>query len=185
MEDRMIIKLFFNRSETAITETNNKYGKFCHNLSYNILHDHRDAEECVNDSYLGLWNSIPPNNPDPFITYLCKIVRNLSIKRYQKNTAQKRNSFYDTAIDELEEYLISDDILENQINSNELTAVIENFLDTLSAENRILFLKRYWFYESYDIIAKQFGITEKNLSVRLTRIRKKMRKYLIERGVLI
>jgi len=184
MDDEKIIELFFNRSEQAIEEVDKKYGKTCHNISYNILHNKLDAEECVNDAYLGAWNAIPPARPNPLLTYLCKIVRNLSLKRYEFNTAIKRNSTYDVAMEELESCLSSPETVESEIALKELTHIIENFLDSLSTENRVIFLRRYWFSDTYSDIAARVGMTEKNVSVRLTRIREKLRNYLTEREVL-
>ena len=184
MDDEKIIELFFNRSEQAIEEVEKKYGKTCHNISYNILHNKLDAEECVNDAYLGAWNAIPPARPNPLLTYLCKIVRNLSLKRYEFNTAIKRNSTYDVAMEELESCLSSPETVESEIALKELTHIIENFLDSLSTENRVIFLRRYWFSDTYSDIAARVGMTEKNVSVRLTRIREKLRNYLTEREVL-
>ena len=184
MEDEKILELFFNRSEQAIEEVDKKYGKTCHNISYNILHNKLDAEECVNDAYLGAWNAIPPARPNPLLTYLCKIVRNLSLKRYEFNTAIKRNSTYDVAMEELESCLSSPETVESEIALKELTHIIENFLDSLSTENRVIFLRRYWFSDTYSDIAARVGMTEKNVSVRLTRIREKLRNYLTEREVL-
>lgn len=103
MEDTKIIDLFFLRSETAVTELEQKYGTACKSLAFHILNSKEDAEECVNDAYLALWNNIPPNRPDPLRAYLCQIVRNLSIKKYKANTAKKRNSFYDMSLEELAE----------------------------------------------------------------------------------
>ena len=185
MDDEKIIELFFNRSEQAIEEVDKKYGKTCHNISYNILHNKLDAEECVNDAYLGAWNAIPPARPNPLLTYLCKIVRNLSLKRYEFNTAIKRNSTYDVAMEELESCLSSPETIESEIALKELTYIIENFLDSLSTENRVIFLRRYWFSDTYSDIAARVGMTEKNVSVRLTRIREKLRNYLTEREVLV
>ncbi len=185
MDDEKIIELFFNRSEQAIEEVDKKYGKTCHNISYNILHNKLDAEECVNDAYLGAWNAIPPARPNPLLTYLCKIVRNLSLKRYEFNTAIKRNSTYDVAMEELESCLSSPETVESEIALKELTHIIENFLDSLSTENRVIFLRRYWFSDTYSDIAARVGMTEKNVSVRLTRIREKLRNYLTEREVLV
>ena len=185
MDDEKIIELFFNRSEQAIEEVDKKYGKTCHNISYNILHNKLDAEECVNDAYLGAWNAIPPARPNPLLTYLCKIVRNLSLKRYEFNTAIKRNSTYDVAVEELESCLSSPETVESEIALKELTHIIENFLDSLSTENRVIFLRRYWFSDTYSDIAARVGMTEKNVSVRLTRIREKLRNYLTEREVLV
>ena len=98
MEDEKIIELFFARSETAIRELDSKYGKVCYSISYNILNNNLDAEECVNDAYLGTWNAIPPQRPNPLLAFVCKIVRNISIMRHRTNTAMKRNSSYDIAM---------------------------------------------------------------------------------------
>lgn len=184
MDDESIIDLFFARSEQAIKELDSKYGKVCHRLSYNILHNDLDAEECVNDAYLGTWNAIPPQRPNPLLTFLCKIVRNLSIMRHHTNTAMKRNSIYDVALDEIEDCLSSPETVEKELETKELARNIEGFLDILTEENRVIFMRRYWFSDSYADIAKRVGMTEKNVSVRLTRTRKQMRDYLIERGVL-
>ena len=185
MNDEQIIGLFFERSEQAITELDKKYGRVCHSVSYNILSNRQDAEECVNDAYLGVWNAIPPAKPNPLLAFVCKIVRNISLKRYEQNTAVKRNSKYDVAMEELEECLASSATIEEEIAERELTKMIESFLDSLSKENRVIFLRRYWFSDTYADIAKQVGLTEKNVSVRLTRIRKELRKHLSEREILI
>lgn len=180
MDDEKIIELFFSRSEQAINELSSKYGAILHKLSYNILNDKQDAEECVNDAYLGAWNSIPPARPNPLLTYVCKIVRNLSLKKYHKKQALKRNSTFDVALQEIEAYLPSYNNVEHEIETKELVRIIEQFLDKLTPENRIIFMRRYWFSDSYADIAAKLGITEKNVSVRLTRIRRQLKKYLIE-----
>ena len=185
MNDERIIELFFERSEQAIKELDGKYGKVFHSLSFKILNNHQDAEECVNDSYLGTWNAIPPAKPNPLLAFVCKIVRNISLKRYEQNTAAKRNSHYDVAMEELEGCLASAVTIEEEIAERELTEIIEAFLNSLSKENRVIFLRRYWFFDTYTDIAKQVGLTEKNVSVRLTRIRKELRNYLLEREVLL
>ena len=182
MLDEEIIELFFTRSEDAIKELKVKYGKICLQTSYNILDNYFDAEECVNDSYLGVWNAIPPTRPDPLLTYVLKVVRNVSLTRYQKNHAQKRNSSYDVAVEELEEFLVSPDSVEGRMELKELTGAIESFLDSLNELNRVIFVRRYWFYDNYMQIAKKVGLSEKNVSVRLTRLRKQLKDYLEERG---
>lgn len=183
MLDEEIVDLFFARSEIAIQELDAKYGKLCMQTSYNILGDRSDAEECVNDSYLGVWNAIPPTRPNPLLTYLLKIIKNISLNRYHKNQAKKRNSTLDVVVEELEEVLASNDTIESVMEANELTQEIEAFLDSLSQENRVVFVRRYWFFDTYEQISKRTGITEKNVSVRLTRIRKQLWKYLAERGI--
>ena len=185
MTDERIIELFFARSERGIEELDTKYGATCHKIAQNILGNKEDAEECVNDAYLGVWNSIPPKKPSLLSAFLFKILRNLSITRYHANTAQKRNSFYDIALDELEETISTEESIEKECSQKELTTTIEGFLDTLTRENRVIFVRRYWFSESYTEIAKRTGLTEKNISVRLTRIREKMKKHLSERGILV
>lgn len=185
VEDEKIIEMFFERSEQAITEVDIKYGKVCHRLSFNILNSWPDAEECVNDAYLGAWNAIPPAKPNPLQAFICKIVRNISLKLYYRKKAAKRNSTYDIAMEELKRQLSSPNTVETEIETRELARIIESFLDTLTVENRVIFMRRYWFSDSYKDIAERVGLTEKNISVRLTRTRRKMKQYLIEREVFV
>ena len=185
IDDEKIIELFFERSEQAIRELDIKYGKICHNLSYNIVNSRQDAEECVNDAYLGAWNAIPPVKPDPLLTYICKIVRNISLNLYHRKEAAKRSSHYTIAMEEIEACIAATNAVEAEIEAVELAHIIEGFLDTLTVENRVLFMRRYWFSDSCRDIAGLMGLTEKNVSVRLTRIREKLRQYLIEREVFI
>ena len=179
IDDKQIIELLFERSEKGLVELDVKYGKLCHKLSYNILNSRQDAEECVNDAYLGVWNAIPPTKPD----YVCKVVRNISLKLYYKKEAEKRNSVYDVAIQELEDYLPAPNTVEAEVETKELVLMIEKFLDTLNDENAVIFLRRYWFSDTYTEIAERTGLSEKSVSMRLVRIRKQMRQYLLEREV--
>lgn len=185
IDDEKIIELFFERSEQAIRELDIKYGKICHNLSYNIVNSRQDAEECVNDAYLGAWNAIPPVKPDPLLTYICKIVRNISLNLYHRKEAAKRSSHYTIAMEEIEACIAATNAVEAEIEAVELAHIIERFLDTLTVENRVIFMRRYWFSDSCKDIAERVGLTEKNISVRLTRIRKQMKNYLIEREVFV
>ena len=185
MDDNAIIELFFARSEQAIRELDGKYGKVCHSLSYNILHSRQDAEECVNDAYLGTWDAIPPARPNPLLAFLCRIVRNLSLMRYHADKAAKRGGgSYTVALEELEGCLASPRTVEGDMEEQELIQLIEDFLETLSPENRVILMRRYWFSASNGEIAARTGLTEKNVSVRLTRIRKQLRNYFEERGVM-
>ena len=185
MEDEKIIDLFFARSEQGIRELDNQYGAICRSLSYNIVNNRQDAEECVNDAYLGVWNTVPPARPSPLLAYLCRIVRNLSLKAYWKKNAAKRSSVYTIAMEEIEACVADRKTVEDEIEARELVRIMEEFLDTLTLENRVIFMRRYWFSDSCRDIAGLMGLTEKNISVRLTRIRQKMRQYLMERGVLV
>ena len=184
-DDQNIIRLFFERSEQAIFELDNKYGKICRKLSYNILGNRQDAEECVNDAFLGAWNAIPPASPDPLLSYILKIVRNISLKAYKSKNAAKRGSRYTVALDEIESVLADIKTVENTLDEKELTHIIECFLDTLTKKERVIFMRRYFFADSYADIAKQVGISEKNVSARLSLIRRKMKKYLNERGTFV
>lgn len=184
MDDREIINLFFERSEQAIIELSKKYGSACRKISQNILNNALDAEECVNDAYLGAWNSIPPKEPNPLLTYICRIVRNLSIKKYHSNTALKRNSYYDIALDELEDCIGDSNTVESDCSARELAKMIDLFLDTLDKDSRIMFVRRYWFSDPLSEIAAMFNTSNHNASARLFRIRKKLRKYLEEEGAI-
>ena len=184
MGDKEIIELFFGRSEQAISELDRKYGKTCYKVSSNILNSRQDAEECVNDAYLGVWNAIPPARPDPLLAFVCKIVRNLSLKAYHRKTAKRRGSVYEVAMEEMQNCLTASDDPETELEARELAQVIEDFLRTLSRRDRVIFMRRYAYVDAYADIAKQVGLSEKNVSVRLTRLRKRLREYLIEKEVL-
>ena len=185
MEDSRIIEQFFARSETAISELDLKYGRLCHNLAGNILGNPLDAEECVNDAYLGVWNNIPPERPDSLKAYLCSIVRRISLKKYRYNTADKRNSNMTASLEELEGCLASSNDVEGSIEGKELTGLIEAFLSKQKHTDRVIFMRRYYFSESYADIAKATGISEKNISVRLTRIRSRLRECLKDQGYIV
>lgn len=185
MDDEKIIDLFFERSEQAIKELDNKYGKICHNLSYNIVNNRQDAEECVNDAYLGAWNVIPPMKPNPLLSYIVKIVRNISLKSYRRKEAAKRNSTYTIAMDEIEACIADQKTIDDEVEARELAHIIESFLDTLTVKERVIFMRRYAYMDTYADIAKRVGISEKNVSVRLTLIRQKMKQYLTEREVFV
>lgn len=182
MEDSRIIDLFFERSEQAIAELSKKYGALCTRIARNILKNDLDAEECVNDAYLGAWNTIPPMRPEPLCAYICRIVHNVSVTRYHAITAAKRNSFYDAALDELEECLPSAVTVETELSAKELSELLDCFLKTLDKKNRILFVRRYWFSDSVQEIAAAFHISSNSVSARLSRIRRKLKKFLKKEG---
>lgn len=185
MEDSKIVDLFFERSEQALTELSDKYEKLCKKISINILGSEEDALECINDSYLGVWNTIPPQKPDNLKFYLLRIVRNNAVKRFHSNTAKKRNSFYDVALQELEECLPSEDTIEKELLSDEITCLINCFLESQNKVNRIIFVRRYYFSDSVAEISKRVNLTENNVSVRLNRMRKSLKNHLEKEGVKI
>lgn len=153
--------------------------------AYNILENQEDAEECVNDSYLIVWNSVPPQNPNPLLAFLLKIVRNTSLNRLKYNTRQKRNSKYDECIDEWNYCFSSNEKSDAEINASELTKLIEEYLDSISKTNRMIFVRRYWYVDSYETIAKLTGLKENAIRTRLSRTRSDLKKYLKKRGVQI
>ena len=185
MDDKQIIELLFSRSETALEQISVKYGRLCFKLARNILGNEEDCEECVNDAYLGVWNSIPPNRPDSLMAYLCRIVKNISLKKFRYNTAGKRNSNMEIAIEELEGTLTTAQDVEQQVEAGELTQAINHFLSQLKQTDRVVFMRRYYFSDSYEDIAEATGLSEKNVSVKLTRLRSKLREYLKSQGFIV
>ena len=184
MEDEKIIELLFRRSENAISELSKKYEKICMTISMNILGNKEDAEECINDTYLGVWNSIPPQKPDNLTAFICKITRNLSLKKNTYNSAEKRQGNYGVCIDELSECIPSVNTVESEIESAELSAVIDKFISSLDKTNQFLFVRRYFFSDTYESLAKHTGIKEQAIRTRLSRIRSELKKFLAEKEVL-
>lgn len=185
MDDSKIIELFFERSEQAIIELSNKYGAICSKVADNILNNRLDSEECVNDAYLGVWNTIPPQRPNPLLSYVCRIVRNLALKKYHENTAQKRNSYYDAALDEIADCIPASFSVEDEIMAKEAAGVIDDFLETLDQQSRIMFIRRYWYADSIEEIAALFHKSKHYISVRLSRIRKALRQHLRKKEVFL
>ena len=185
MTDTEIITLFFERSEQAITELDKKHGNAVARVARNILGNAQDTEECVNDTYLGTWNSIPPHRPSPLRTFVCRIARNLATKKYHSNTAEKRNSQYDLALDELEEALSDRYSVEEAVEARELSEAINGFIATLNKSDRFIFMRRYWYSDPVQDIAKMAHSTTNSVTVRLFRIREKLRLYLVKEGLLV
>jgi RNA polymerase sigma-70 factor (ECF subfamily) len=181
MDDKQIIDLLFCRSEQALTVLARQFGPRLLYTARNLLADERDAEECVSDTYLAIWNTIPPHRPDPLSGFVFKTGRNLALKRLRYNTAEKRNSRYDLSLEELSG-CISDSPLDAALSARELGQAIDRFLDTLPRANRIIFLRRYWFGDSVGHIAEDMGYSENAVSVRLNRCRGKLRTYLEQEG---
>lgn len=184
MKDDVILNLLFSRSEDAISQIQLAYGSQCMSLAKRILNSPEDAEECVNDAYMRVWNSIPPNRPLYLSAYVLRITRNLAISRLRANTSRKRDSEYDLAYEEMESCLGSANTPEQKLEEQLMTSSVEAFLDSLKTEDRVLFVRRYWFSDSYSLLATRLGISEKNVSVRLVRLRKELKHYLQKQGVL-
>ena len=183
MDDRDIIALYWQRAERAIHETAAKYGGLCYTIAHNILSSREDSEECVNDTYLGLWNAIPPQRPSILPAFLGTITRNLSFNRYKYNTAGRRGGG-ETAVvlEEIAGVVSGADDVEQEINRKELIQAIDDFLASLPAHKRKIFVCRYWYFDPVAEIAVRSGMTENHVSVTLNRLRAQLRRCLTERG---
>lgn len=185
MDDEAIIELFWNRSELALGETKKKYAVLLRTIANNILHNSLDVEECENDTYLHTWESIPPLRPANLKAYLAKIVRNLAIGRLRKNLALKRGGgIIITPYEELEE-CIPDERRAALPDMERLREGLDSFLQMLSKEQRIIFMKRYWYSCSVNEIARQTGRKEKYITNHLYLLRKKLKQHLERQGVFL
>lgn len=182
MNDTQIIELYFCRSEEAISETSKKYGKMTRSVAFHILRDEEDVDECESDTYLALWNTIPPTRPNPFVAYICKLCRNISIKKYRYKTAEKRNAFYDVSLGELEDCLMGQSDSQQELEAQESRKLINAFLAKVKKIDRVLFIKRYWFNMSIDEISKETGLTKNYINVHLHRTKTRLKDYLNEEG---
>lgn len=183
MDDTKIVQLYWDRNEQAIPATADKYGNYCTSITKNILGNHEDVEECVNDTYMNAWNSMPPHRPSILSAFLGKIVRNLSFNRYKHDTADKRGGGeLPVVLDELSELVSGKDDVEEEICHNELVRSIDTFLDNLSPKQRSIFVSRYWYADSISEIAICHGMNDSAVSMTLSRLRLKLHNYLLERG---
>ena len=180
MEDERIIELFFRRSEDAVRELSKKYENICMTISMNILGNREDAEECINDTYLGVWNAIPPQKPENLTAFVCRIARNLSLKKNAYNSAEKRQSNYGVCIDELSECIPSHNTVESEAEFSELSETVNKFISSLDKTNQFLFVRRYFFSDSYESLANHTGMKEQAVRTRLSRIRSNLKKFLTE-----
>ncbi|MBQ8404538.1 MAG: sigma-70 family RNA polymerase sigma factor [Clostridia bacterium] len=181
VNDEAIIELLFARQEDVISAIDTKYGSRCRKISMGILGNEHDVEECINDAYMNIWETVPPEKPNPLSSYIYKTIRNISINKKRNNNTLKRSCVLEEALEEMENSLIFDSEISAALEWSELMKLIEEFLRGESKENRIAFIRRYWFMESYDEIAKKLGVSKTNVSVRLTRTREKLKKFLKER----
>ena len=185
MEDSKIVDLFFERSEQAIGELDKKYGAAVRKTAVNILSSRQDAEECVNDTYLGVWNSIPPQRPDVLVSYVCRIARNLAVSRLRWETAATRNSGADLVLDELAEVIPSREDVEAEIEAKELAAAVNRYLAGLDYDDRYIFIRRYWYADAVRDIASAMHTRENRVSVRLFRLRNNLKKFLKKEGLIV
>lgn len=182
MNDCRIIDLYFARNEQAIKETDAKYGNLCHSIAYHILNNNEDSEECVSDTYIGIWNSIPPARPKNFVAFVCKITRNLSLKRLEAMSRQKRSLGILVSFDELAEVL-SDESIGDSVMDEDIGKLISVFLRDEKEEIRNVFIRKYYFFDSIGDIALRYSFTESKVKNMLHRTRMKLKDYLIKEGI--
>lgn len=185
MEDSQIVTLYWERNELAIRATAAKYGRYCHTVSYNILANHEDAEECVSDTYIGAWESIPPHRPAILQTFLSKLVRRISLNKWREKTREKRGGGeVPLALDELSECIPSGQNVEQSLDQKELSKAIRQFLRLLPDTERDVFLCRYWFLASIQEISRKFGFSQSKTKSMLLRTRRKLQTHLQKEGLI-
>ena len=183
MEDRQIVDLYWARSESAITETDKKYGRYCHYIAYQILSDDLDAEEIVNDTYLKTWNTVPPNYPDPLKTYVGMISNQLALNRYDEKTAAKRGGGKMPLIfHELDECLADEEESIDIAEAVVLRDLLNRFIWSLPKKTRNIFVRRYWYASSLAEIAEEYGMKESGVAMLMFRTRQKLREFLQKEG---
>lgn len=186
MEDRQIVDLYWRRDEAAITETQSKYRNYCHTVAYNILRNKEDSEEVVNDTWLGAWNAMPPHRPEKLSVFLGKITRQLSLKKQRDKTAKKRGGGeFPLALEELEECIPASDSVDEGQDIRELTEIIDKFLETLSVDERSVFICRYWYFDSISDISSRFAFSQSKVKMMLKRTRDKLLAKLMKEGIWI
>ena len=188
MDDNMIIELYWARSEEAISETANKYGGYCATIAMNILHSREDSEECVNDTYLKTWNAIPPRRPAILMSFLGRITRNLSLNKYKERKTLKRGgdeNEVDLLLSELSDCVPSGSSVESEYDAETTAKAIDSFLYSVDSENRIIFVRRYWYADSIVSISERFSMSESKVKSMLFRTRNKLKIYLEKEGVII
>lgn len=182
MEDSQIIALYWDRDQRAIEETARKYGGVCHRIAMNILSRHEDAEECVNDTYHAAWNQIPPEQPPRLLAYLGRIVRNISISRFRANQAQKRCQGMEILLSELENCLPAAETVDAAMERKLLGGIISRWLDSLEKTDRVLFVRRYWYGDSVQSLARETGCSPNQMAQRMLRLRRGLKAALEQEG---
>lgn len=182
IDDSAITELFYKRDENAIAHAEQKYKKLCMRIAVNILTNEEDSEECVNDTLLGVWNSIPPAKPDDLRAYICRIARNTALKRLRFNHAEKRSLDKAVSLSEIED-IIPDEKIRPDISNEEIGKLISQFLEKQKPDSRKVFVRKYWFFDSIETIAREYSYSESKVKNILFRMRNKLRDYLEKEGV--
>ncbi len=186
LDDEEIIELYWQRKEEAISETDNKYGELLFRIAYNILNDKSDSEECQNDTYLDVWNAIPPTRPRVFLAFISKIARRIAIDLYRKKARKKSiPSEFKSSIEELEYCLQGEGEIDSSLNVNELSRLINGYVKSLPDKQRYIFVGRFYFSSSIEQIARELGVTPSNVYKSINKIKKGLKEHLKGNGVSI
>ena len=186
MEDIQIVELYWNRDESAITETREKYGNYCYSIAYRILHNNEDVEESLNDSYLATWNAIPPHHPLNLATFIGKITRRISLDRYRALSADKRGGGeISLSLDELEGCIPDDRSIRDSLSDELISDTINDFLASLKESERKVFVCRYWYFETIEEIAQRFAFSPSKVKMILKRNRDKLKQQLLQEGIIV
>ncbi len=184
LNDSEIIDLYFSRQESAISETDKKYGPYCRNISYNILESREDSEECTNDTYMKLWNTIPPQRPQRFCAFIASVVRSIALNMIRSSSAAKRGGGnVQLVFDEIAECIADKDTVESSLDDKELVKALNGFLKSCGTEKQQIFMKRYYHFRSVSQIAEEMNISEDKVKQTLHRTREKLRKHLEKEGI--
>lgn len=185
MEDNQIVDLYWARLETAISETEHKYSKYCHYIAYNILYDDEDTKECVNDTYMRAWHAMPPKRPERLSAFLGKITRNLALNQLEKRKAEKRGGgqMMPLVFDELEEVIPTSSVMEQVVDDIILVELLNRFLEQLQPKTRRIFMRRYWYLSSIKEIATSYNMSESKVKMSLLRARNALRHVLEKEGI--
>lgn len=183
MKDQQIIALYWSRSEMAISETANKYENYCHTIAFNILHDHEDSEECVNDTYLNAWNTIPPQHPGKLVAFLGKITRNLALNRWERyNTEKRGRGQVPLVLEELRECIPASENAEQIADELALVEILNRFIGSLPKDRRKIFMRRYWYVDTIKTIAQGCAMSESAVKMSLLRSRNELKGLLEKEG---
>jgi RNA polymerase sigma factor, sigma-70 family len=183
VDDKKIIEMYWERDEDAIRETSAKYGKLCTYIANNILSSYEDSEECVNDTWLAVWNAIPAQRPNKFSAFVSKITRNLALKKYEYCTAAKRNRSAVISFEELGECISGTDYVESEAEKKFIEDLISEFLWEQSEEKRNIFIRRYWYFDSIETICMHTGFSQGKVKSMLYGMRQKLKKHLESEGI--
>jgi len=182
MHDAQIVELYWNRDERAITESDSHYGAYCRRIAMNILSSYEDSEECVNDTWCRTWDNVPPQRPDSLAAFFGRIIRNLSISRYRASHAKKRFDGVAILLSELDDCVPSSMSVTQAVEGKVLTGIIDRWLDSLTKEDRVLFVRRYWYSDAINVLASECGVTQNQMAQRMMKLRRDLRTTLEKEG---